>query len=187
MRITHRTYARGHNDVDEPARASGQLRYSGHRGSMSNLEPVKEHYRRQIEQYDDPARACSWRNEEVARRNFAAVSQVFAHETRPFSVYEIGCGFATLRDFLAEHFPLAAYSGSDLLSEMIERAKARDPGVDVEQRDILVDPPARRFDYVVISGLFNLRMHNEEGMWFELVKKMLKSAYALAEKAYKQF
>ena len=149
---------------------------------MSNLEPVKEHYRRQIEQYDDPARACSWRNEEVARRNFAAVSQVFAHETRPFSVYEIGCGFATLRDFLAEHFPLAAYSGSDLLSEMIERAKARDPGVDVEQRDILVDPPARRFDYVVISGLFNLRMHNEDGMWFEFVKKMLKSAYALAEK-----
>jgi SAM-dependent methyltransferase len=149
---------------------------------MNDLEPIKEHYRRQISEHDDPARACSWRNEDVARRNFAAVSQVFAHESEPFSVYEIGCGFATLRDFLAEHFPLAAYSGSDLLAEMIERAKARDPAANVEQRDILTNPPAKRFDYVVISGLFNLRMHNEDAAWFEFVKKMLKSAYALAEK-----
>jgi len=149
---------------------------------MSDLEPIKEHYRRQIAEHSDPARACSWRDEDVALRNFAAVSQVFAHETQPFSVYEVGCGFATLRDFLGEHFPLAAYRGSDLLPEMIERAKARDSAADVEQRDILVDPPAERFDYVLISGLFNLRMENEDAAWFGFVKKMLRSAFAFAEK-----
>ena len=147
---------------------------------MNNLELIKDHYRRQIAEHGDPARACSWPNEETARRNFASVAQVFAHEAQPFSVYEIGCGFATLRDFLAEHFPLAAYSGSDILAEMIERAKARDPSLDVEQRDIFVDPPSRRFDYVVISGLFNLRMSNPEETWFAFVKAMLKSAYAIA-------
>jgi SAM-dependent methyltransferase len=149
---------------------------------MSNLEPIKQHYRRQIEQYDDPARACSWRDADVARRNFAAVSQVFAHETSPFSVYEIGCGFATLGEFLAENYPLATYSGSDLLQEMIDRAKARNAGADVEQRDVLSNPPERRYDYVVISGLFNLRMSNDDESWFAFVRAMLKAAFGIAEK-----
>jgi len=149
---------------------------------MSDLEPLKEHFRRQIDQYDDPARACSWRDADVARRNFAAVSQLFAHETNPFSVYEVGCGFATLGEFLSEHYPLATYSGSDLLPEMIDRAKARNTAANVEQRDILVNPPVQQYDYVVISGLFNLRMSNDDESWFTFVKSMLRAAFGIAKK-----
>lgn len=151
---------------------------------MTDLRPLKDHYRRLLQEHDDPARACSWRDQDVARRNFAAVSQIFAHETEPFTVYDLGCGVATLAEFLGEHFPLARYSGSDILPEMIERAKAHDHNVDVEQRDVLTDPPVKQYDYVVISGMFNLRMSNDDASWFDFVKRMSRAAFGIARKGY---
>ncbi|MGB6987163.1 MAG: class I SAM-dependent methyltransferase [Candidatus Aquilonibacter sp.] len=151
---------------------------------MTNLEPLKDHFRRLLGEHEDPARACSWRDEDVARRNFASIAQVFAHETEPFTVYEIGCGVATLSEFLAEYFPLARYSGSDILSEMVERAKTRNPGVDVEQRDVIANPPSKQYDYVLISGVFNLRMSNDDASWFEFVKTMSRAAFGIAHRGY---
>jgi SAM-dependent methyltransferase len=151
---------------------------------MNDFEPIKDHYRKLISEHDDPAQACSWQNADVARRNFAAVSQVFAHETAPFSVYEIGCGFGMLGEFLAAHFPLARYSGSDILPEMVERAKARNVNVDVEQRDVIANPPTQQYDYVVISGVFNLRMSNDDASWFEFVKRLSQAAFGIARKGY---
>ena len=147
-----------------------------------DLETVKDHYRALLAENRDTAKACSWKSEEVAARNLAAVAQVFAHETEPFTVYEVGCGVAAMADFLRAQVPLARYSGCDILAEMIERAKERDPGVDVEQRDILTSPPSSQYDYVIISGLFNLRMSNDDETWFTFVKSMLKSAFGIARK-----
>ena len=143
---------------------------------------MKEHYRALLVENHDTAKVCSWKSEEVADRNFAAVAQIFAHETEPFTVYDVGCGVAAMADFLRAHVPLARYSGCDILAEMIGRAKERDASLDVEQRDILIAPPARQFDYVVISGLFNLRMNNDPRAWQTFVDRMIQSAFAIAGK-----
>lgn len=145
-----------------------------------DLVPLKEHYERLLAEHADSAQACSWGSEEVALRNFAAVAQVFAHETQSFSVYEVGCGLGMFQDFLERNFPLAAYSGCDIVEGMVERARARRPDLGVEVRDILTAPPRRSYDYVVVSGLFNLRMHEEPEAWLGFVKSMLRAMYGFA-------
>lgn len=147
-----------------------------------DLDPLKDHYRKQLAAHHDTARSVSWRNEDVSTRNFAAIAQVFAHETQPFTVYEIGCGVGAMADFLHRNVPLAQYSGCDIMPEMIERAKERNPKLPVELRDVLASPPPEQRDYVLISGLFNLRMTNEPQAWERFVEQMLVAAFAIARK-----
>jgi SAM-dependent methyltransferase len=147
-----------------------------------DLDPLKGHYRKQLAEHRDTARSVSWGTVDVANRNFAAIAQVFTHETKPFTVYEIGCGVGAMADFLSSNVPLAHYRGCDIMPEMIERAKERDPNLPVEVRDVLVSPPPEQYDYVLISGLFNLRMNNEPQAWERFVEAMLTAAYAIARK-----
>jgi len=151
-------------------------------GPSVELEAMKQHYREQLVEHQDTARACSWKSEDVANRNFSAVAQVFLRNEEPFSVYEIGSGVGAMAEFLRAHVPLARYSGCDILPEMIERAKARDSTLDVEVRNVLTDPPTRQYDYVLISGLFNLRMENDPELWQRFVEQMLLAAFKIAKK-----
>lgn len=145
-----------------------------------DLGPLKHHYEKMLREHGDTAEACSWPGAAAAQRNFAAIAQAFAHEQKPVSVYEVGCGLGAFSDFLGEHFPGVQYSGCDIVPGMIARAKRRKPGLRVETRDILSSPPSERYDYVVVSGLFNLRMQHDDKTWFEFVKRMLASMYAFA-------
>ncbi len=146
-----------------------------------DLAPVKDHYGALLRKHGISPKSLSWKDESVALRNFAAVTQLFAHEHSPFSVYEVGCGLGHLSDFLEQHFEQASYSGCDILEDMIRKGIERKPGLPLEVRNILENPPPV-VDYVVVSGLFNLRLQHSPEVWWEFVKNMLHVMYGSARK-----
>jgi SAM-dependent methyltransferase len=114
-------------------------------------------------------------------RNFECVTKAFAHETQPFTVYEVGCGFGDMADYLAEHYPLARYAGSDISSEMIKSALELRPRLDVECRDVIANPPEPA-DYVVLCGVFNCKLDASDEAWQEFVFTMLRAMWGFARK-----
>jgi SAM-dependent methyltransferase len=140
-----------------------------------------EHYNSLLEQFGDSPKAVAWRDRPFQEFRFASVAQVFEHETVPISVYEVGCGLGHMRDFLGRYFPNASYAGCDINPKMIEQALRRDPAARVEVRNI-VDVPPQEADYVVASGIFNLRMSTPPERWWETVKSVLSAMYATARK-----
>lgn len=143
---------------------------------------ITEFYNALLDDHGFSSKAVAWRNEEFQNRGFASIAQAFAHELGPFSVYEVGCGLGHLHDFLAQHFPTASYRGGDINTKMIERALQRDPTLKVERRDIVKDPPEPA-DYVVESGIFNLRMQHTDDVWESVVRSVLKAMFASAKRA----
>lgn len=133
-------------------------------------------------EHGDDARSVGWRNAETQYRKFAEICAIFASETAPFSVYDVGCGLANLSGFLKERYPLARYAGCDIHPGMIEKARLRHPGIDVENRDILCSPPQKSYDYVVASGTFNLRLGNGLAGWNRYTESMLCAMYAFGTK-----
>jgi SAM-dependent methyltransferase len=156
---------------------------TGDRG-QSNADDygaLNEFYNALLDSHGFSAKAVAWRDEPFQQFRFASIAQAFAHEREQFTVYEVGCGLGHLRDFLRQHFPNASYSGADINPKMIERALQRDPTLAVEHRDIVKDPPAQA-DYVVASGIFNLRMQHADDAWEAVVRSVLKAMFASAKR-----
>ena len=150
---------------------------------MKNPESILAHYSDLLQKHgkDTKALPLDWPTEAVQERNFHAVTQLFAHERTPFTVYEVGCGLGDMADHLRRHHPLASYAGCDINPAMVENARGLRPGLALEVRDILLEPPPES-DYIVASGIFNLHFGADQTQWQEHIFRMLSVMYASARK-----
>ncbi|MBV8245723.1 MAG: class I SAM-dependent methyltransferase [Candidatus Eremiobacteraeota bacterium] len=149
-----------------------------------DLEALRAHY--DLLAASEPkgsAVAVGWKTDEVSQRNNASIAGVFDRERAPFGIYEIGCGNGRFLDFLKAHYPTAQYRGCDISERMVEATRERHPDAEIEVRDVLARPLAdQSTDYVVASGVFNLRMDVTPGRWWEYVQRLLESMYRSARK-----
>jgi len=83
--------------------------------------------------------------------------------TRSFSVLDAGCGPASFAGFYHREFPLATYTGIDISTRAIERAKTTLPGDQFYADDIVTwrHPAGSRFDVVQAVELLQLLVDDE--------------------------
>lgn len=67
----------------------------------------------------------------------------------------------------------------DVNSNLIEIARKKYPDACFEIKDILIDEIDQKFDYVVLSGVFNFKLSNNKTFIQNMLKKCLK--YAIKE------
>lgn len=147
-----------------------------------DFQAIVRAYDRFLDKGSDDARRVGWRNAKSQQRKFAEITQILPAYETPFSVYDVGCGLASLYDFLKRTYPLARYRGCDIHPGMIERARLRNPDLDLECRDILRSPPRVKFDYVLASGTFTVHPGSSKGRWDAYVKEMLQTLYRIAKR-----
>ena len=143
-----------------------------------------DHQNERLAQYDPGVKALSWGSEDSQRKRFEVlIETLWARDVRDFgkarALLDVGCGFGDLFHIITNERQIALkrYLGVDLNPAMIEEAKKCYPLADFEVRDILQDPPAERFDYVVGSGLFFLRVKN----WYRYMAAMVGRMYELTD------
>jgi hypothetical protein len=69
-------------------------------------------YGGKFEAYGDDPKSFLHNDQESQYERFAMLGRLFANETGPFTVHEIGCSLGHFGDYLKQHFPLAVFSGS---------------------------------------------------------------------------
>ena len=87
-----------------------------------------------------------------------------ASAAAPPRLLDVGCGLADLGAFLdAQGIPVR-YVGVDLVHAVLTEARRRHPAYAVLQADVFAAAPFRTpsFDFVFCSGIFNLRLGNNE-------------------------
>lgn len=65
-----------------------------------------------------------------------------------------------------------AYTGIDINSNLIEIAKKSYPDVCFETKDILIDELNQKFDYILLSGVFNFKLSDNKTFIQNMLKKM---------------
>ena len=100
-----------------------------------------------------------------------------------FSVHDVGAGLCDLHAYLVERGIEHDYSATEIVPDMIELARRKYPGIDVESRDLLADPPAARWDFVVTSGMFNLPGDVPVDAWRRFCEGMLERMFAMTTHA----
>lgn len=97
-----------------------------------------------------------------------------------FSICDIGSGVCDMHKYLTHLGIPHTYTGVEIVPEMVAHSQALYPNIEVLNADFLSPDFNRRFDFVVLSGTFNIPGAVNETEWqsfiFSMVSKMFASA-----------
>jgi len=117
-------------------------------------DDVGAYYTSRIEAHGAVAAGADWRDEESQTTRFVQLASLIADPTG--SVVDLGCGYGAFARFLRARGHAGPYVGLDLSPAMIGAAEQFTrglPGI----RFACGSRPAEAADYVVASGIFNVR------------------------------
>lgn len=97
------------------------------------------------------------------------------------SVIDIGCGFGDLNISLREKTLNYKYTGIDLTESLIEKAKEiyGEGNVDFQVGDFLEMEFEEKFDYAIVSGMFNYKLQETDN--YTYVERVMEKALELSK------
>src|SRR5438874_853631 len=141
----------------------------------ADKQTLLDGYHRSLAQHGDTAEAVHWR-ESTQRARFDDLVKIA--ELTDASVLDYGCGKGDLYAYLKDRGFRGRYTGFDINPEMIALARKKHPGVRFEACDIEEAAVTERFDYILLSGVFNNRISDNQS-WMQSV---LRKCFAIADK-----
>lgn len=103
---------------------------------------------------------------------FQEIIKYISIERSNTTILDVGCGNCELYKFLNFSGFRGRYTGFDINEKLIAISKERFKNIDVRKVDILEDNIDEKFDYVVMSGLFNLNAGQSKEWVFKFIEKM---------------
>lgn len=102
------------------------------------------------------------------------------NEYKPFSIHDIGCGICDIYGFLRNRNYQFVYSGTDIILEMKELANNKYPEIQYYVRDILQGEVLDKYDFLVLSGTFNLPGQTDFNDWRIFTREMISKMFFMA-------
>jgi SAM-dependent methyltransferase len=132
-------------------------------GATAPLDRIARYYSEKLSTFGPTARGVDWRDEEGQERRFRELLRVVGSDSDA-SLVEIGCGYGALARYLRRQGFNGSYLGLDVAPEMI--AAAARHCADLENtRFATGSAPSAPADYVVASGIFNVRLDVSDAEW----------------------
>jgi SAM-dependent methyltransferase len=131
------------------------------------LKEVNAYYTDKILKNGLTPQGVDWNSAESQNLRFEILSADI-NSYSSFSVIDYGCGYGSLFDFYKIRYDDFTFYGYDISEEMINNAK------EIHKNDNnakwyteLNDVPDA--DFIIASGIFNVKLENSEKEWFEYI------------------
>jgi SAM-dependent methyltransferase len=135
------------------------------------LSEVAEYYSSKLALHGETPQGVDWNGKEGQYLRFNQLSLII-DDQKPFSINDIGSGYGAFYDFLQERHTEFSYDGIDVSVDMISAAKLRYK----DQANVhfhVGSQPAKRADYGVASGIFNVRLGRTDLEWSTYLQDVL--------------
>lgn len=147
------------------------------------LGGVRSYYTAKVEQHGATPAGVDWNSLESQLLRFDQLLCIVRDWDRPFSLADLGCGYGQLYDHVRPRARQFRYHGYDLSEAMVR--KARELHADsVDASFTVSDRPTEAADYVVASGIFNVRLSVAEPEWKDFVLDTLAVLDAAATRGF---
>jgi hypothetical protein len=115
----------------------------------------------------------------------ALMNNIVPHLGPGATLHDVGSGLSDLYGFLQSGGldRRIAYSGTEIVQDMIDHAAKKYPGLTLRNRNFLDCGIDERYDFVVLSGAFNLLAGLDGGEWKTMCLALIKKMYLHADKA----
>ena len=147
------------------------------------LSKVGNYYASALGRHGATPRGVDWNSEESQRLRFDQLAKIWEGRRREaISVLDYGCGYGALVPYMREYGLTFSYTGFDISPEMVATARQLHGGPDV---DFATDEASLQVaDYVVASGIFNVKLETSEDAWREYVLVTLGRLARLASRGF---
>jgi SAM-dependent methyltransferase len=140
---------------------------------------IRDYYQSKINEFGSTPLGVDWSTEESQYRRFERLIKYLPFEENN-SILDFGCGYGALLDYLKIENLVLKYTGLDLVNEMLELAALRNPDL---VNDFISELPANRtWDYVIMSGVFNVKGETKIEEWEKYLTQTLNSVMQIASK-----
>ena len=150
------------------------------------LAPIASYYTDKLRQFGDEPRGVDWNGPEGQAHRFAQLCQLLTPDS-PFSIIDVGCGYGALLDFLEDRFKermsACEYVGLDISDAMLEAAARRHANRPYARFVHGTQAPTRA-DFVVASGIFNVRLTSTDEAWRTYIRDTLATMDASSTKGF---
>ncbi len=155
-----------------------------HKKLREHTDRVKNEYETHLMKHDpNTPEAAHWRGKEKAWLRFKILTQI--DDLNGMRVLDFGCGNAMLVDFLKEQNIDCEYHGWDISEKMIEVAKKKNPEFEFKIVDVIEEDTTNYngyFDYILISGVFYIKVDAKPEVHDAWIKATLKKLWPLCKK-----
>lgn len=148
---------------------------------VPGLEHVKSYFGKRIEQHGASPRGVDWNSDESQKTRFDQLLKVV--EMSSFSILDYGCGYGALADYMEQKGFHAQYYGFDILESAIEIAQRTQNGKP-NRTFFTNDGELPVCDYLVASGVFNVRGDQSSETWTNYVIDYLHRFNDLSRKGF---
>jgi SAM-dependent methyltransferase len=148
----------------------------------SILGNVENYYNDKLKTHGATPKGVDWNSTETQFMRFKQLMQI-CDLNQPFTLMDYGCGYGALLGYLKEEKISCSYLGFDISELMVNKARELYKGVeDCSFVSCEMDLPAA--DYVVASGLFNVKMQTRPDAWKEYMHHIVNKMDALSERGF---
>lgn len=148
---------------------------------MDKIEKeVKEYYDTKISTFGTTPSGVDWNSLESQELRFEILAKVINID-KHFSILDYGCGFGSMLKYFEGKFEKFEYIGFDLSDKMIKAAKDI---YNFEYAQFTSLKPDQRVDFVIASGIFNIKLENTIQQWERYIEKTLTELNTLSEKGF---
>jgi SAM-dependent methyltransferase len=146
------------------------------------LDGVREYYEGRLRTFGATARGVDWNSPESQRLRFTQLLTV-CEADGPGTLLDYGCGYGALLDHVRAQGARWTYYGYDIAPAMIAEARQLHPeGEDCRFFTEEAGLPAA--DYVVASGIFNVRLQVPDAPWHEHVLRTVTRMARLSRRGF---
>jgi SAM-dependent methyltransferase len=145
-------------------------------------EQSRRYYETKLQEHGVSPRGVDWNSRESQETRFRQLARLLEDEPTA-SVLDYGCGFGALAAYLRTRGHRGTYVGFDVSPEMVDAATRflqTQPGCRfTSDRDTVT-----KADYVLASGLFNVKLKAPDESWREYVRTLLEDMRTLSVRGF---
>jgi SAM-dependent methyltransferase len=161
---------------------TGSLRTGDHLAEL--YLDIERYYSGKIKAHGATPLGVAWPCQPTQELRFVQLLRVCEPETA-FSLNDLGCGYGALLAFLAKRHRRKKidYLGIDLSARMIAEARSlwsKRPNTEF----LVANTSPRTADYSLASGLFNVKLNQDEALWTHFVETTLTALCATSRRGF---
>jgi SAM-dependent methyltransferase len=144
---------------------------------------VSDYYAEKLKKFGTTPQGVDWNSEESQVVRFDKLTKILPDDyTYQESILDYGCGYGALLDFLMKRFVQVQYTGFDISEAMIATCRSKRDSPFAHWTNTENELMAN--DYVIASGIFNVKMDFNDEQWQAYILDTLNSINKLALKGF---
>lgn len=148
------------------------------------LEQTENYYSEKIKTFGATSKGVDWNSEESQKIRFDQLSKVLQYEKEQrISICDYGCGYGFYLEYLEEKGCPYYYTGIDVSKDMIACANQK-YGFKENTKFIHGSEIDKEYDYIIASGIFNVRQKISDTIWTEYIIETLKKFQRYSKRGF---